>query len=342
MSIGRVVVIAQPANLGDVVACLPMAGAIKQASPQTQVLLLGRRYVQPLAEACTHLDGFIDSADLDRLPAKLQAAQADVFLNPYLDDALGLAAKAAGVRIRVGNLRRRRSLRWATRYIVQSSQGGRRHQAVLNYGHLHPLGLREVPSLATLGSMSGLSRIAALPAALKSLLDPARFNLVLHAKSNGNGREWPPSAFARLLALLPVTAFNLLLTGSAAELLTLQAECPALLDHPGLHNLMGRMSLSEFISLLAACNGVVANGTGPLHIAAALGQRVLGLFPGRARSNTTAWAPLGARAETLSARDACAPGRGRCPRDYRGEPCECMALIRPEAVASRVLGWAAA
>lgn len=342
MTLGRVVVIAQPANLGDVVACLPMAGAIKQASPDTRVLLLARRYVQPLAEACTHLDGFIDCADAEHLPARLQAAQADVFLNPYLDDALGLAARTARIRVRVGNLRRRRSLRWANRYIVQGSRGGQRHQAELNYGHLRPLGLRRLPTLAGLAELSGLSRIAALPAALKSVLDPARFNLVLHAKSNGNGREWSPAAFARVAALLPATAFNLLLTGSATELLALQTECPALLDHPGLHNLMGRMSLSEFISLLAACNGVVANGTGPLHIAAALGQRVLGLFPGRARSNTASWAPLGARAETLSARDACAPGPGRCPRDYRGEACECMALIRPEDVAQRVLGWAAA
>ena len=342
MSIGRVVVIAQPANLGDVVACLPMAGAIKQASPTTRVLLLARRYARPLAEACMHLDGFIDSADLDRLPAELQVAQADVFLNPYLDDALGLAAKAAGIRIRVGNLRRSRTLRWANRYIVQGSRGGRRHQAVLNYAYLRALGLREIPSLEALGTMSGLSRIAALPEALHGVLDPARFNLVLHAKSNGNGREWSPAAFARLAALLPGAAFNILLTGSAAEHAALQSECPALLVHPGIHNLMGRMSLSEFISLLAACDGVVANGTGPLHIAAAIGQRALGLFPGRERSNTASWAPLGPRAEAISARDACLPGPGRCPRDYRGEACECMALIRPEAVASRVQAWAAA
>lgn len=339
---GRVVVIAQPANLGDVVACLPMAGALKQAAPDTRVLLLARRYAQPLAEACTHLDGFIDSGDAEALPARLREAQAEVFLNPYLDEAIGLAAKAAGVRIRVGNLRRRSTLRWANRFIVQGSRGGRQHQALLNFGYLRALGLRAPAPLAAFGPLCGLQRLAPLPPALQAVLDPHRFNLVLHAKSNGNGREWSPAAFARLATLLPRERFNLLLSGTAAERAALQAECPALLAHPNLHDLMGRMSLSEFIALLAAADGLLANGTGPLHIAAALGQRTLGLFPGRVRSNTASWAPLGLRAEALSAREACAPGPGRCPRDYRGEPCECMALIAPEAVASRVLAWAAA
>ena len=34
-------------NLGDVVATLPMAGAVKAACPSAEVLFIGRRYTEP-------------------------------------------------------------------------------------------------------------------------------------------------------------------------------------------------------------------------------------------------------------------------------------------------------
>ena len=43
-------------------------------------------------------------------------------------------------------------------------------------------------------------------------------------------------------------------------------------------NLAGRTSVAEMVAALARCAVVVGNDTGPLHVAAALGKPVVGLY----------------------------------------------------------------
>lgn len=330
--------IAQPNALGDVVSTLPLAAAIKAADPLARILFIGRPYSRPLIESSVLVDQYLDTDEVLRRPALLAELGARLFLNPYLSQELGLAARRAGVAIRVGNLRRTKTLLWANRFIVQSSRKAQCHQALLNLGYLRPLGLRMDYSLQELGGMLGLSRVPALVPELRALLDPQRFNLVLHPKSNKNGREWPGRSFDRLVELLPMQRVKLFVTGRANEREQLLAE-HVLLHRPEVVDLSGKMDLGQLIAFLARADGMVCSGTGPLHIAAGFGIHALGLFPGRSRSTEVRWHPLGRRAEALSFRTDCEPGPGRCPEPYSGQFCSCMGNITPEQVARHVLGW---
>jgi heptosyltransferase III len=51
-------------------------------------------------------------------------------------------------------------------------------------------------------------------------------------------------------------------------------------------NMTGKLSLSEFISFISSCDGVVACSTGPLHIAASLGKTAVGLYPPNASASS--------------------------------------------------------
>jgi ADP-heptose:LPS heptosyltransferase len=263
----------------------------------------------------------------------------DALINPFLVDAFGIAARAAGVPVRVGNLRRLRTLRWANRFIYMGSRQNPLHVANMNLRHLRPLGIRvQFDGEAMIGRIR-LRPTVALDAALAAQLDRDRFNLVLHPKSNRNGREWPAAHFNRLVDLLPPARFRILVTGVAAERERLLEECPALVSRSEVVDLMGKIDLAQMLALLAAADGMVGNSTGPLHIAAALGIRTLGIFPGRHLASAEKWGPFGPRAETLSYRTRCEPGPGRCPLDYAGEDCSCMRLMEPHRVAQRVLEW---
>jgi hypothetical protein len=94
----RVVAIAQSANLGDVVSCLPMAAALKERFPGVKVLFIARAYARALVEACTDVDGFLDSGAVLADPQLLHAHRVDALINPFLVDAFGIAARAAGCR----------------------------------------------------------------------------------------------------------------------------------------------------------------------------------------------------------------------------------------------------
>jgi len=343
----KVVAIAQPANLGDVISCMPMAGIIKQRWPNAKVILIGRPYTQVLVEACANFDEFLDVDEVLTRPEVLKERGVDVFVNPFLVEALGQAAHQASVPIRVGNLRRPRTVKWANRFIFQGSKQIPLHIANLNLRHLRPIGIKAELTIPQLAELIGLSRIPPLRADLAALLDPQRFNLILHPKSNKNGREWPAAYWNQLIDLLPAAQFKIFITGQSHERDALRAECPALVARMGdgtersangqVVDLMDRLDLPQLLAFIRHADGLVAAGTGPLHLAAALGIYTLGLFPGRDRSNAVRWHPLGTQAEALSFRASCEPGPGRCPRSYAGEECSCMTGITPASVAQRVL-----
>lgn len=329
--------IAQPNALGDVISCLPMASAIKRHDAMAKVVFIGRPYSRALIESSTWVDQYLDADEVQSDPALLLRHGVGVFLNPHLHIEMGRAARLAQVPVRIGNFVPK-ALSWANTYVLQHTSTSQRHRALLNLHYLRPLGIRSDYSLAELGGMLGLQLPAPLDPATRALLDPCRFNLVLHPKSNRSGREWPARYFERLVDLLPPDRVKIFVTGRPNEREQLLAE-GALLGRDDVTDLTGRLDLVGLIALLQAADGLISSGTGPLHIAAALGTRALGLFPGRNRITAARWHPLGPQGESLSARTACNAGRGNCPDDYAGEDCPCMLMIRPEDVAARVNYW---
>jgi ADP-heptose:LPS heptosyltransferase len=338
----RRVLIAHPFALGDVVSALPLAGMLKRRWPGVEVLFVGTSYSRALIESCSHIDRFIDLAGLLEGPQALAALQADVFLNPYPDKRLVKLAWQARIPIRVGNLRRPTTLRYCNRFVSYSRAHSPLHTIYINLQCLRPLGFEVSPPPAELGALIGLRapplRHAAAAAAAAALRDE-RFKLVLHARSGGEGREWPPQSFLELARSLPPERYQLFLTGTATEQKLLQQQCPELLEAGLASNLMGQLSLGDFIAFLGRVDGFVASGTGPLHIAAALGLHTLGIFPPQRDIDPLRWAPTGRRAEFLCL-PACGFGAAACAKAPMGPPCACTAAIRPQQVAERIESWA--
>ncbi len=159
------------------------------------------------------------------------------------------------------------------------------------------------------------------------------FNLILHPKSNGNGREWPVAHYTELAQLLQAHAdIKIWVTGSKAEGDWLQQHAAPLLALPNVSNVCGRFSLGELNAFIAQADGLVASGTGPLHMSAALGQATLGLFPPLRPIDPARWGALGKRAQVLCRSEACAG----CPG---AASCSCMADITPQQVAAVVMQW---
>jgi hypothetical protein len=96
-------------------------------------------------------------------------------------------------------------------------------------------------------------------------------------------------------------------------------------------NLAGETTMAQLVGLLARCDLLVSNDTGPAHIAAALGRPTLTIF-----GPTNEWetAPTGARAALIRAEGIeCARCMHRdCPIDHR-----CMTRLSVEAVVERAL-----
>ncbi|MBC7446775.1 MAG: glycosyltransferase family 9 protein [Hymenobacteraceae bacterium] len=333
--------ISRPDAIGDVVLTLPMAGWLKQQHPGCRVVFLGRAYTAAVIAACAHVDAFVDADELRALPpaaqvARVRALALDVWIHALPDRHLARLAQRAGVSVRVGT--NRRWWHWLTcnRLVSLSRKNSDLHEAELNLRLLAGVGITEFPALAAIPALYGLTHVAPMTATVRALLGPApapgRLWVVLHPKSRGSGREWPLTHYAALARGLHAAGHRVLLSGSAteADLLTdFRRENAAFLT-----DLTGRLTLSELLAVLREADALVASGTGPLHLAAALGRRAVGLFPPLRPIHPGRWGALGERAVSLIT-----PARTSC-NDCVGRPaaCHCLPEISPAQVAAALEG----
>ncbi|EDR35593.1 lipopolysaccharide heptosyltransferase II [Coxiella burnetii Q321] len=91
-------------------------------------------------------------------------------------------------------------------------------------------------------------------------------------------------------------------------------------------NLAGVTTLSEAVDLLSLASGVIANDSGLLHVAAALGRPVIAVYGPTTPSFTP---PLSKKAETAKLDLPCSPCFKReCPYGHQ----QCMKSLKPAMI----------
>ena len=318
-------------NIGDVVLTLPLAGYLKSRFPALRIDMLCRPYAAAVVRHCRFVDRVIAPEAGDDLQQVLAQGDYDTVIFAFPDRRLARAAKQARIRNRVGTGHRLFHLFTCNKLAFFSRARSPLHEAQLNFALLRPLGIDVQPSLQELPAYYGLSapRNEAVPA----LRERGGACFILHPKSNGNGREWPLGHYTRLARdLSAYPDIHLWVTGSAAEGQLLQAQAPELLALPNVTNLCGKFDLDGLVALIGAADGLVASGTGPLHIAAALGRPTLGLFPPLRPIDPARWGALGSQARNLCRPQACAV----CPG---ATDCACMGALTPDMVRRVLLEW---
>jgi ADP-heptose:LPS heptosyltransferase len=98
-------------------------------------------------------------------------------------------------------------------------------------------------------------------------------------------------------------------------------------------NMTDKLSLTEYISFIQQCNGIVAAGTGPLNVAAALGSNALGLFPPIRPIHPGRWEPIGPKAMYLCIDKSCSDCKNDASR------CKCISEITPMMVFAAIQQW---
>tara|TARA_B110000459_G_C16621801_1_gene502153 strand:- start:1979 stop:3061 length:1083 start_codon:yes stop_codon:yes gene_type:complete len=165
---------------------------------------------------------------------------------------------------------------------------------------LFPLGITSLNDIATNNKniASNFKAVGELPTKyMHYFAQDEKFNLVIHPGSNGHGEEWPLVKYIELAKSLNKDKYNVFITGSEQEWLShgkvICDSCPNVI------NLINKFNLQEFAIFLTRVDAVVASGTGPLHLAAALGAHSLGLFPTKNAINSIRWMPLGEKVKVF-------------------------------------------
>ena len=108
-------------------------------------------------------------------------------------------------------------------------------------------------------------------------LDPARPYFVVHPGASAPSRRWPAERFGAAAELIAEgSGCDVVFTGDSGEHALVEAARQAM-TRPSV-SLAGRLELGELAALIAGAQLLVANNTGPVHVAAAVGTPVVDLY----------------------------------------------------------------
>ncbi len=206
----------------------------------------------------------------------------------------------AGIPERIGYLRTQNSQVLLTKPYAEPEQPQHKSRSIAMLGY--PEGASfEVPA-------PSFSIPVDAPAPLSSnLLELAEASKLIAFCPGGtrDDKKWPASSFGKLAAWLLKQDFQMIILGADED----QAMARHIVEHSptgSVHDLTGRFTLMQTITVLSRCHALVSNDTGLMHAAAALGVITLGIFMA---TNPVEWHPLGPTAHYISTYlDGCETG----------------------------------
>jgi ADP-heptose:LPS heptosyltransferase len=286
------ILISRTDRIGDVVLSLPVARSLKTAFPTAEIHFLVREETAPVAAQAPGVDKLLiyhpDGAGKAKLERDLAEARFAAVICLFPRPELAAAFFRAGISARVGTARRWYSFRFTNRVNISRRTSGR-HEKDLNLDLLQPLGIKPdytmVPELAT--SSSEDSSAGLLP----ERMNDGKPLVVIHPGDGGSAMNWPLERYAALAGELSTAGFNIVVTGPAAERERRLREFGGILGKESV--LSGRTSLTQLISLLAHADLFVGGSTGPLHLAAALGIKVVAFYGPIHTTTPDRWGPCG-------------------------------------------------
>lgn len=270
-------------SIGDFVLALPALAALRASYPRAEITYLGDRWHpqlmrgrpgpwdrvdvvppyagvrsdEPLSQDSPEIRRFFDHQRHRRYDLAVQIHGGGANSNPFVD---GLGARMT-VGLRDGDAPALD--RWIRYRYYQHEV--HRFLEVVGLAGAVPVGYE--PTLELTGA--DMATADALPI--------GRRLVALHPGANDPRRRWPPRCFAAVADALASRRARVLIVGQGADDAQAASRISSLSHHPPL-DLVGRLSLGAMLGVLARCSLVVANDSGPRHLAAAVGTPTVGIF----------------------------------------------------------------
>ncbi len=331
-------VLIKPSSLGDVIHTLPLVTAISRqvpgsivdwvvrpeyaalvtAHPDVRQTLLFHRARWSRAANMPHT-----LAEIIGLVRQLRREHYDYLLDVQGLLRSGMLSLLSGARIRVGFVNAREFARFSyNRPVAIPGQG---IHAVDRYMLLlQELGLS--PSAPDFGLQIPAQAADSVQALLRQVdVQDGRSLIVLNPDTRWDTKKWLPERFATLADLLvSELGADVLFVGGPAEKDTVASIVSLCRERTA--NLAGVTDLIQLAALLKQADLMITCDSGPMHLAAAVGTKVLALF---GPTDPVRTGPYGSGHRVIQKQEDCVPCLKRsCALEHR----ICMASISVEEV----------
>ncbi|MEW6412296.1 MAG: glycosyltransferase family 9 protein [Candidatus Zixiibacteriota bacterium] len=329
---GDGILISRTDRLGDLILALPFVETISERYPQCRVDVISSLYASPILENNKRIHKILRVQNDQLLTNKLykkdllqkikkEKYKAVVALYP--ERQMSRLFYKAEIPYRLGTAGRFHSVFFNMR-LVHSRKKNLKHEYEYNLDFLR---------FFRRGKTVDFPNVYLRPKEINNarrILNEAGVSdhfVVIHPGSGGSAERWPLENFIRLYRLLKQHGIELVVSGSEEEGEVI-AEAEKALGIP-VRKITGQTDLRTLAAVLSLANLVVANSTGPLHLAVAVGTHGVGLYPSRKAMSPLRWGPLGAGGRVIQPVGV----ECKCPPRH----CKCMETITPERVMNEIL-----
>lgn len=341
----RRIALIKPSALGDIVHSLPVLTALRQKYPDAAITWIVNKSYAPLITGHPHLTdtlafdrgqfrrGFLASCRYaSSFMNELRRRRFDLVIDLQGLLRTGLMTASTAAHVRVGFANAREGANWFYTHAVDVPDADTIHAIDRYWRVAEWLGAGDTTKQFVLPV-----RREEIHAAERELAGLPRPWLAMAVGSRWVTKQWPPEYFAELAnRAFAATGGSVILVGTADDC-TLSQQVQSGLRAPVL-DLTGKTSLPRLTAVLSLADVMIANDTGPLHLAAALGRPCVAPYT---CTKTVKHGPYGVPGAGVETTVACGGSYfKRCPHGF----C-CLADLTPsrlwEPLAEVLRTWAA-
>ena len=327
--------------VGDAVMCIPALEAIRARWPQAKITILARAWVadlyrgQPFADEIIPLDASVRSPGaMEKIARDLRREHFDCAV--LLQNAFSAAwlAWRAGIPERIGYARDGRSLLLTRAIPVPDAGEIPAHETYYYLELIRRAGwLGQLPDVSEIQlSLAPEASDAAELRLQNAGVQPGSRRVALApGAAYGSAKCWLPERFAAVAdSLVDEFAADVILFGTPSEA-GIARQIASRMRHQPI-SLVGQTPIGDLPALFSRCQLFIGNDSGAMHVAAAVGVPVVGVFGSTDPEGT---APITPRRALVRHAVACSPCflRG-CPIDHR-----CMTRIESRDVHAAAVKW---
>lgn len=315
-------------RIGDVVLTLPMVDILRMNHPDAYIAVMVRKYTSELVKNSTSVDETILYEDTDgyvpffEMLKILRKHKFNIAFIAFPRFRIALLLFLAGVKLRVGSGYRLYSLLFNKR-IYEHRKDAKKHELEYNLSLLDEVGisLKKVEPPWIIVSEDLVRNV-------KQRLENFGINssdkiVIIHPGSGGSSRDWHIDKFADLgKKISTIKDVKIVITGGLNEHQLVENLKQAIGGN--VIGKAGEFSLMEFAALAKLATLFISNSTGTIHIAAAVGTNVIGLYPQITALSPQRWGPYTEKKKVFipSGKPA------NCNKCKKGKiRCECMDTI---------------
>jgi lipopolysaccharide heptosyltransferase II len=319
----RKILIIRPGGIGDAVLLIPVIRILKNTFPEMDITILAEKRNSAVFSFCPEITGVISYDSPKDLLAAVRGKFDAVIDTEQWHCLSAVMARLVRSSLKIGygtNMRRK-----LFTHMIDYSHNDYEINSFLNL--LSPLGVVQpkVPEYPFIHIPANIAH--SVTAMLKPL--SGRDFVTLFPGASTVEKRWDEGKFIALSKNLSEKGIVVVIVGSDSEKLIGEK---IIASGCGL-NLAGRTSLIESAAVIQRSSLLISGDSGLLHIAVGLGVPTVSLF---GPSNTSKWAPKGARHIIVSGNLPCSPCSKfgytpQCPINVK-----CMADIAEEEVVAAV------